>query len=389
MKKWLSICLVVMMALGLFSGTVYGKVDEESVVLIVVTDEDDDEYALTGVVIGEDSEGYFILTSVILLEAEVDFEFEIIVDEESVDADWEYDDYEYDEDEDEYVGIPLVILKTEDKSLKLTPVKVTELGIDEDDEYEIYGYEGENDYDEDDTDYDLESETIDEIDEEIDDMDGAYEFDGDLDDRFIGGPLFDEDDNLVGHLLTNYSGSGLLLDFSEYYDELEEEGYLKTGGLPIEPMYLGIGIAAVGIILIVILIARRKKSSTPAGNSSDQGQSVPVTPQSVGPQTGVVTALLGTSGQYAGSSVKLDTYSIILGRDPNQCNLVYPNELDTISRRHAEVRFNAGTKTYEIIDYSTRGTFVNQVKLTKGLPKTLRVGDVIYISGNTQSFKVI
>ena len=69
--------------------------------------------------------------------------------------------------------------------------------------------------------------------------------------------------------------------------------------------------------------------------------------------------LRGLEGHYRGSSIYLDEKPVIIGRDPHECNLVYPQSSFEISRCHCVVRFNSLRNEFTLEDSgSTNGTFI-------------------------------
>lgn len=373
------LCYLLMMMTSVLS---YGKVSEDEVVIVTVSDEED-TYGVTGVVVGEDGSGYYIITSPIVYEDE-DYEVEVWIEEdESAEATIIYGP------EDMEVDAPIAVIKTKGKDLNLVPVVISEVGIDEDKDLVAYGYAGYYYFDEDDTAFELEEFELDDIEEDDFDMDidDAYSFYSLMSPRVTGAPVFD-DDELVGLILE--SEEGVLYDLEAAIETLEKEGVSLAGrSKGLNYMYIIGGVLAVVIVSIIIWSNMKKSKVTKEQRVME--------PANVAPQPQVVDShelkpkknyrLVGSHGYYDGAELVLDENTLTIGRDPNLCNLVYPNDIDIISRKHAEIKMQSSKGGYVIIDYSSRGTFVNKVKLTKNTPKVLHSGDEIYIADAKQSFR--
>lgn len=100
-------------------------------------------------------------------------------------------------------------------------------------------------------------------------------------------------------------------------------------------------------------------------------------------------ALVGVSGVYAGQVFELSEGSaIIIGRDPSQCELVFPENRENISRHHCDIRYYKDRNAYGIIDYSKNGTFVNGEKLPSNMERMCGSGSVISLGGQSDSFRL-
>jgi hypothetical protein len=111
---------------------------------------------------------------------------------------------------------------------------------------------------------------------------------------------------------------------------------------------------------------------------------VPAVPRAAKP------ALRGIAGQYAGESVPLDGGPSTLGRDQHMANLVFPQEADSISKRHCRIAWDAERRVFVLEDLgSTNGTFLaSGERLSPGQPCDLRVGDRFYIGDLRNQFEV-
>lgn len=99
-------------------------------------------------------------------------------------------------------------------------------------------------------------------------------------------------------------------------------------------------------------------------------------------------ALKGVAGYYAGSSVPLEG-PLILGRDQQQANVVFPPNLTGISKLHCRVaRTQDGQVTLEDLG-SSNGTFLaSGLPCRAGQPVTLAPGDRFYLGSISNMFEI-
>ncbi len=137
----------------------------------------------------------------------------------------------------------------------------------------------------------------------------------------------------------------------------------------------GIVIVVVAIILIVAIVAvRRKKKNGMADQNIQQNTQHYVTPV-------FMPGLLCIQGEYQGGMFEIPVSSTVsIGRDKD-CNIVLNHE--KISRLHCMV-FAAPEGSYQVMDYSSNGTYVNGTLIQKGVPFHAVSGQNIAIgkSGN-------
>lgn len=97
-------------------------------------------------------------------------------------------------------------------------------------------------------------------------------------------------------------------------------------------------------------------------------------------------SLIFLRGEYIGVFLWLKKKEvIILGRDPNCCNLIF--EALEISRKHCAIRFDEKEKVYYLIDYSKNGTFLAEGRMEKDKERAIlpgsrvRIGEEEFILG--------
>ena len=85
-------------------------------------------------------------------------------------------------------------------------------------------------------------------------------------------------------------------------------------------------------------------------------------------------AIVCTQGAYLGSIIHIcPEQKILIGRDLNMSDIQV--NLPLVSRLHCELIYHADRQEYEVTDYSSSGTYVNQKnRLMKGIPYTFQKG---------------
>jgi len=92
--------------------------------------------------------------------------------------------------------------------------------------------------------------------------------------------------------------------------------------------------------------------------------------------------VLGVTGVHAGSCISLSSRRpCVLGRDPRAANLVFPSEIQAVSSRHCELRWEPHNGHVFLTDLgSTNGTFLEGGRrLLPGVPEQLSPGSKFYL----------
>ncbi|MCM1245119.1 MAG: VWA domain-containing protein [Roseburia sp.] len=135
-------------------------------------------------------------------------------------------------------------------------------------------------------------------------------------------------------------------------------------------LYVAIGggsAALIAVIIIIIVVCRKKKKKS----SSDDSLKQPV----------LMPALICIQGEYQGGVFEVPAASTIsIGRE-NTCNIILSHP--KISRMHCMIYASPGGG-YQVMDYSSNGTYVNDMQIPKGTPYYAMSGQLITIgkSGN-------
>lgn len=159
------------------------------------------------------------------------------------------------------------------------------------------------------------------------------------------------------------------------------EDSTDSGGLW---LYVAIGAAVAAVVIALAVVLTRKKAA-PKQSPQPEPQPVP------GPVTNPEDSgyrIQCTGGALAGQRImlrKADT--LILGRNPAQCNVVFP-DTPGISAKHCAVWYDSG-KIYLKDLGSTHGTFVMPgTKLASEQTVELRVGDSFYLGSQQELFVI-
>lgn len=75
-----------------------------------------------------------------------------------------------------------------------------------------------------------------------------------------------------------------------------------------------------------------------------------------------------------------ETNKMIIGKSRQRCNLIVDNP--HVSNIHCSVRYNAQRNVYIIKDHSSNGTYVNHVRLAKGVPTEYPAGTIVSLANN-------
>ena len=101
-------------------------------------------------------------------------------------------------------------------------------------------------------------------------------------------------------------------------------------------------------------------------------------------------SLVCLSGMYKGFDFPIKHQeTIVLGTNSSVANIVISENSNYVSKKHCTVIYDAANTNYIVIDHSTNGTYLqNGLKLTRGVPKRLEKGAIIYLANSDNSFKL-
>lgn len=98
--------------------------------------------------------------------------------------------------------------------------------------------------------------------------------------------------------------------------------------------------------------------------------------------------LRGVKGLYAGTSIPVEG-DVVIGRDPRECQLVYPRETLGISRVHCTVSYDSANRVFVVSDYSSNGTLVDGMLIGQNMSMDLRPGTRFCLADESNQFEVV
>lgn len=200
-----------------------------------------------------------------------------------------------------------------------------------------------------------------------------------------GGPLVDEDGNVVG---INTLGSSLDANLNYAVSIEEALPLLKNNNIPyteansfdfrdylIPIICLAVALLIFVVVLIVLLSKGKKKSAPEPINMQVQ----PEQPRT--PVYNPVAVLHSMSSQHLGLIIKITSQPSFIGRDPSICRVVFKEGTPGVSSKHCQIYYDENNKTFILTDLtSTYGTFLsNGQKLTPNMPYPLRPKDAFFL----------
>lgn len=100
--------------------------------------------------------------------------------------------------------------------------------------------------------------------------------------------------------------------------------------------------------------------------------------------------LQGISGYYAGAVIPFDDTEWVIGSDSNVSNLVFPESVTGIAKRHCTLKFDVASGKIRIEDtWSDGGTYLADGTRLAGKAHRLEVGAQFYLANPEQSFAIV
>ena len=166
------------------------------------------------------------------------------------------------------------------------------------------------------------------------------------------------------------------------------------------PMVLGGGAVVLILIGIIGYMMSRKKSPQqmqmpmqPHMQPQMPPQQIPQGAPPAAPKPTVAaavkrTTISGVSGFFAGKTIEIATgRPMLIGRDPQQAQLVFPSEFFVFCWVHCIVTYDAASQAFTVEDRSTNGTFFVNGQKINGQAR-LRSGERFYLSDPTHLFEL-
>jgi hypothetical protein len=257
-----------------------------------------------------------------------------------------------------------------------------------------------------------------------------YQFDAAISPGNSGGPLFNECGEVVGinelkslTAVIDASGSevrvpegegiGFAIQADELFSMLDRNGIKyssasmpcqnilpkERGGDPL--LYVGLAFALLlACATFFVTISKKDRTVTKdADTKTASRKTQPPAARSSEPQQSrsSIPVIICHRGEFAGNTIELGNDGITMGRDPSFAQLVFSAKTDGVSKRHCQVRYNAGQGLFYLDDlWSTNGTFIlprsvnpsRPHRIASGKPATLKPGDKFFLGGPETLFEV-
>lgn len=147
--------------------------------------------------------------------------------------------------------------------------------------------------------------------------------------------------------------------------------------------------AAVIIAAVIVIVVSKNKKGASAPTAAPQLNATPAMSKTMPIQSGHSggAVITGMKGIMANRSFNVNG-SIVLGRNPQKCNVCFPVDSKGISGVHCQIRQSGGG--YEIVDLgSSNGTFLGSgQKLTPNVPAFIPDGTYFYLGSAEQLFQI-
>lgn len=243
-----------------------------------------------------------------------------------------------------------------------------------------------------------------------------------------GGPLVDEDGNVVGINTWYYAPDSVevnnyAINAEELVTMLKNNNveYSEPGkkGFSLSPLVIGIIAAAlvaviVVVVLVIVLTSKKKQSAAPATpQRAPMPNGMPMNPQ-MNPQMrgqmpngmpmngGMTAAAMGMNGmnqqarpaqpskkamirsmstQHNGATFPIGSEPILIGRDTANCKVVFREGTAGVSGRHCSVEYKPDMNEFLVTDLrSTYGTYLmNGQRLQPNVPFHCKPGESFYV----------
>lgn len=150
------------------------------------------------------------------------------------------------------------------------------------------------------------------------------------------------------------------------------------GGTPIIIICAVIGVIVI-IAVVIIALSKNKKAKPEHGTGSGSGTKPPRPAQRA--------LVRSMAAQHNGLTIEVGNNPVIIGRDHNNCQLVFSDKLDenkTVSRIHCSVSYEPSAGVFTLTDLrSSRGTFLmSGQKLKANVAYQIKPGESFYVGDN-------
>jgi pSer/pThr/pTyr-binding forkhead associated (FHA) protein len=104
---------------------------------------------------------------------------------------------------------------------------------------------------------------------------------------------------------------------------------------------------------------------------------------------GFVGSIMGVAGDYAEAIFRLDSDEVVvIGRDPKTSHIVMDDACTRVSRTHCSICANSANGTYIVRDQSSNGTFINGVRIARGVDVEAPRGSILAVGDMQNTFRL-
>lgn len=151
-------------------------------------------------------------------------------------------------------------------------------------------------------------------------------------------------------------------------------------------MLFSVGLLTVIISVIVMFTGKAPKVVVVDDLEEEQGQGQGGPGKMAAPP---VTGMFCLKGSIEGADIPLDQNPIVVGRSPQECQIVLTNP--KVSHRHFSVYYDKGNQVYVLECHSGQGLMIQsaeygEVKMSQGMSYTLKPKTQIRIAGDEEIF---
>lgn len=186
-----------------------------------------------------------------------------------------------------------------------------------------------------------------------------YVIDADINHGNSGGPLVDENGNLLGVNTYGTEKFNYAISSNEVVRVLESRNIPYITYNPMRTLLIWAGIALVVIAAAVVVVLVIVKNKPVHGR-----------------------ALFGVKGTLEGQKFVLKR-KMYIGRDSGKCAIVFPSQAPGVSKIHCCIGYNG--KEVVVMDMNSKyGTWIDDHKLTPNTPTRLHRGHTLYIGSESE-----
>lgn len=99
--------------------------------------------------------------------------------------------------------------------------------------------------------------------------------------------------------------------------------------------------------------------------------------------------LYGINGSCSGYNFELtDNEEFIIGKDASVSQIIIDPSFKEISRKHCGVTYNQDTDDFTVVDYSSNGTWADDMKLFRGEPTKCHKGTILKLANDKNKFRL-